>query len=412
MKIIKFEAENVKRLKAVTITPDPDVQVVGGRNAQGKTSVLDAIWLALGGGKASKTITRPVRDGQDHATVVLDLGDLKVTRTWNTQGRSTLRVEAADGARYTSPQAILDRLVGAMSLDPLAFTRLPARQQREALLDLVDLDVDLDALETERAALYTERTEVGRAGKALGDIVVDDTLPAEETSMQRLIADLHDAQEHNDRIEQVRREYSATCDRFEAAAKRVEDLRHRLESLEADLAAARQQKERADAALAASNAPIDTGAIEARMRTVETENAKIRANNAARDRAAEAEALRSQYQDLTSRITAIDDRKARALASARFPVDGLGFDDAGVTYRGVSFSQASGAEQIRVSVAMAMALNPRLRVLRIMDGSLLDAEAMDAIRTQVADADFQLWIERVGDADDGAVVIEDGQVAQ
>lgn len=412
MKIVGLHAENVKRLRAVDITPDPDVQVVGGRNAQGKTSVLDAIWLALGGGKASKTITRPVRDGQDHATVVLDLGDLKVTRTWNAQGRSTLRVEAADGARYTSPQAILDRLVGAMSLDPLAFTRLPARQQREALLDLVDLDVDLDALEAERAALYTERTEVGRAGKALGDIVVDDTLPAEETSMQRLIADLHDAQEHNDRIEQVRREYSATCDRFEAAAKRVEDLRHRLESLEADLAAARQQKERADAALAASNAPIDTGAIEARMRTVETENAKIRANNAARDRAGEAEALRSQYQDLTSRITAIDDRKARALASARFPVDGLGFDDAGVTYRGVPFSQASGAEQIRVSVAMAMALNPRLRVLRIMDGSLLDAEAMDAIRTQVADADFQLWIERVGDADDGAVVIEDGQVAQ
>lgn len=412
MKIVGLHAENVKRLRAVDITPDPDVQVVGGRNAQGKTSVLDAIWLALGGGKASKTITRPVRDGQDHATVVLDLGDLKVTRTWNAQGRSTLRVEAADGARYTSPQAILDRLVGAMSLDPLAFTRLPARQQREALLDLVDLDVDLDALEAERAALYTERTEVGRAGKALGDIVVDDTLPAEETSMQRLIADLHDAQEHNDRIEQVRREYSATCDRFEAAAKRVEDLRHRLEALEADLAAARQQKERADAALAASNAPIDTGAIEARMRTVETENAKIRANNAARDRAAEAEALRSQYQDLTSRITAIDDRKARALASARFPVDGLGFDDAGVTYRGVPFSQASGAEQIRVSVAMAMALNPRLRVLRIMDGSLLDAEAMDAIRTQVADADFQLWIERVGNADDGAVVIEDGQVAQ
>lgn len=412
MKIVGLHAENVKRLRAVDITPDPDVQVVGGSNAQGKTSVLDAIWLALGGGKASKTITRPVRDGQDHATVVLDLGDLKVTRTWNAQGRSTLRVEAADGARYTSPQAILDRLVGAMSLDPLAFTRLPARQQREALLDLVDLDVDLDALEAERAALYTERTEVGREGKALGDIVVDDTLPAEETSMQRLIADLHDAQEHNDRIEQVRREYSATCDRFEAAAKRVEDLRHRLESLEADLAAARQQKERADAALAASNAPIDTGAIEARMRTVETENAKIRANNAARARAAEAEALRSQYQDLTSRITAIDDRKARALASARFPVDGLGFDDAGVTYRGVPFSQASGAEQIRVSVAMAMALNPRLRVLRIMDGSLLDAEAMDAIRTQVADADFQLWIERVGDADDGAVVIEDGQVAQ
>ena len=82
MKIIRLTAENVKRLRAVEITPDGTLQVVTGRNAQGKSSVLDAIWLALGGGTAARDTPRPVRDGEERASVTLDLGDLTVTRTW------------------------------------------------------------------------------------------------------------------------------------------------------------------------------------------------------------------------------------------------------------------------------------------------------------------------------------------
>ena len=43
--------------------------------------------------------------------------------------------------------------------------------------------------------------------------------------------------------------------------------------------------------------------------------------------------------------------------------------------------------------------------------SLLDTEALQQIRDQVEKNDFQLWIERVGDSDEGAVIIEDGAVA-
>lgn len=49
MKIIKFRADNVKRLTAVEITPDGNMVQITGKNGQGKTSVLDAIWWALGG---------------------------------------------------------------------------------------------------------------------------------------------------------------------------------------------------------------------------------------------------------------------------------------------------------------------------------------------------------------------------
>jgi hypothetical protein len=58
-----------------------------------------------------------------------------------------------------------------------------------------------------------------------------------------------------------------------------------------------------------------------------------------------------------------------------------------------------------------MSLNPRLRVIRILDGSLLDAENLALITSMAADQDYQIWIERVADGSGIGVVIEDGAIA-
>lgn len=403
MKIIELRATNVKRLKAVEITPDGTMQVIGGRNAQGKSSVLDAIWLALGGGKASKETTVPIRDGETKASVRLDLGDLIVTRSWTQKG-TTLKVENADGAAYSSPQAMLDGLVGQLSFDPLAFTRLSAREQRQALLKLVDLPVDVDALDTKRQLAYEDRTEIGRQGKALGDVpAIDDDLPKVERSASEIVAKIRAAEDHNRNVAAWRRQEYQAGDEAAEATRQIEALQSTLERLEADRIAAKEWLK--------SNSEHDTAPLEAELATVEDTNARIRANNAAKEKLAAKTKLRKQYEAATREIDALDQQKADALAKATFPVDGLGFDEQGVTYQGVPLSQASSAEQIRVSLAMGMSLNPKLKVLMIKDGSLLDADSMAAIREQVAEKDYQLLIERVGNADKGAVVIEDGQVA-
>jgi hypothetical protein len=314
-----------------------------------------------------------------------------------------LKVESADGAQYKSPQSMLDGLVGQLSFDPLAFTRLSAREQKEALLGLVDLEIDLPFLESKRAKIFADRTEVGRQGSAIGDVAVDESLPLEETSATEIIGKIQEIQDQNREHESAQAELSAANAEIERIIAQIKDLEVKLEAANV----------KADSAVEhlKGSLIISTGSLQSQLATIEDLNAQIRANNTAREAKARKDALRDRYEAMTREIEAFDAEKAKALKTAKFPVKGLSFDESGVLYQGMPLSQASSAEQIRVSLAMGMALNPRLKVLMIKDGSLLDEESMAAIHEQVAEKDYQLLVERVGHGDKGAVIIEDGQVA-
>lgn len=405
MRIIRLAAENIKRLKAVDIEPDGTLQIITGRNAQGKTSVLDAIWLALGGGQASKDTPRPIRDGETSAAVTLDLGDLLITRTWDAEKDKTeLKVTAPDGAKYRSPQTLLDGLVGKLSFDPLAFTRLTAREQRQALLDLLDLD--FAAADRERARLYNIRLETGRQMHAYGDLPkLPADAPTAESSGTLLVDRINMAHEAADAIRKARAAIDSCLTRLEDIDQRIAGLQNEREATTASIA---EWERRIDD----MPEPEDITGLRAALAGIEARNAEARENARILAAREAQKALQAEYTELTRTINAIDQRKADALAAATMPVDGLGFDDQGVTFNGVPFGQASAAEQIRVSLAMAMALNPSLRVVRILDGSLLDADSMAAIAAMAKAGDYQVWVERVADDADTAVVIEDGSVAK
>lgn len=402
MRIVRLTAENFKRLRAVEITPDGDVVVVAGRNAQGKSSVLDAIYLALAGGGAARDTPRPVRDGEEHAFVDLDLGRIRVTRQWDAGGKTSLRVTAADGAKYGSPQTMLDELVGRLSFDPLSFANLPEKEQLATLLRLVELPFDPAEMDRRRRGLFDERTDVGREVKQLegqlgGMPKPPPGLPEEEVSVAGLLAEYREAQDAH------------------ASYAAVEAERTRLEGEVARLRVELDAAERALADLPSADEPAnlpDLADYEERLATVEQTNAQIRA---ARERAAVETRLaerRAAQDELTGRIAALDAEKAEALQNAVMPIQGLGFDEDGVTYLGLPFTQASAAERLRVSIAMAMALNPEIRVIRITDGSLLDSDNMRLIAEMAAERDFQVWVERVDEDAEVGVVIEDGEVAR
>lgn len=62
VKINQLEIENVKRIKAFKIAPaENGLTIIGGKNGQGKTSVLDDMMWTLGGDKYRPS--QPNREG-------------------------------------------------------------------------------------------------------------------------------------------------------------------------------------------------------------------------------------------------------------------------------------------------------------------------------------------------------------
>lgn len=425
MKIISLTAENVKRLKAVEIRPDGAMVVIGGRNGQGKSSILDSIEMALGGKDRAPAV--PIRRGESEASVVLELDELRVTRTFTAAGNSYLRVENKDGARFQSPQAILDKLVGTLSFDPLEFSRMAPRDQLATLKGLVGLD--FSELDQKRAEIYRDRAEANKTARdlrgALSNMTFHSDTPLEEVSAKALMEELRAAREINQanqrqrsELEKRRQEVQAKQGRLaevrneiKALEQKIRDLQSLAGQIEADIEAGIDAGKRFAEQVEALK-DVDLAAIEARIAEADEINARVRENKAFADVDLKAEQAEAKAEALTREIEAIDQQKAGALAAAKFPIPGMSFDENGVLLNGLPFAQASSAEQLRASVAMGLALNPKLKVLLIRDGSLLDADSLRMVAEMAAEAEAQIWCERVSEGDEVSVVIEDGMVRE
>ncbi|HYE85079.1 MAG TPA: hypothetical protein VEA16_01900, partial [Vicinamibacterales bacterium] len=104
-------------------------------------------------------------------------------------------------------------------------------------------------------------------------------------------------------------------------------------------------------------------------------------------------------------------RKRSALSAATFPVPGLAFSDDGLTFDGLPFEQASYAQQLRVAVAMGLAVNPKLKVLLIKHGNALDSSSLQLLAQLAEEHGAQVWLERVAESADGvSVYIEEGRI--
>ena len=158
VKITQFEAENVKRIKAVALTPaENGLTVIGGRNNQGKTSVLDAIVWALGGDRYQPSQAQ--RDGSilpPKQRLMLSNG-IVVERSGK---NSNLKVIDADGRR--AGQKLLNAFVEQLALDLPKFLEATSREKASMLLRTIGLEEQVTALERQEKALYDQRTAIGR----------------------------------------------------------------------------------------------------------------------------------------------------------------------------------------------------------------------------------------------------------
>jgi energy-coupling factor transporter ATP-binding protein EcfA2 len=438
MKIISLKAENVKRLSSVEITPEGDVIMIGGDNGAGKSSVLDSIAYVLGGAKLVPE--EPIRQGQTDASITVDLGDFIVTREFSRPivpaesgpaygpTRSTLTVKSKDGAKYPTPQALLDKLYGELSFDPGKFAAdNDPKRQAETLRRVIGLDTsDLDVA---IATLTTDRTTAGRdvktlEGKIAGLVHYDDA-PLEPISAADVAAELQAANDKQNAatvaertLAQAERDLAADVRSHDSYNEKRELLKKQIGELDKVIAtysdsilSRTEHVATCRVAVTATRADVpDMGAIKNRLVEVETVNKHVAANAEFAKLQVELADANRRYDALVQNLEAARGARLSRIQQAKYPIIGLGFNEAGaVTFYGVPFAQASMGEKLRVSVGIALALNPKLKVILIRDGSLLDSKNLAIIGALAADADAQVWIERVG-TDGVSVVIEDGAI--
>ncbi|KKM85993.1 hypothetical protein LCGC14_1283460 [marine sediment metagenome] len=401
MKVTRLTIQNLMKITAAQITPEGNVVVISGPNGAGKSTVLNSIAMALGGARLCPD--RPIKDGKSSATVMVELGDFTVTRKFTQKG-NTLTVTAEDGSIFKSPQAMLDKLVCGFTFNPLAFKVLPGKEQRDQLLDLVELDVDLDDLEKERAAAYSVRASNNKsAQETKGQLAGLLPRPAplrEEVSVSDIAAELREAEFRNRTRDLAMLDMERAVKAYEYALEELTALRETMETC----------------VKAADNSPETTEIepIDQRLSTAEATNVEIRAEIALNCEHNELQDALQEFQEgadvMEAKIKDCDQRKAEALSKATFPIPGLSFGDGGVLYNGFPLDQCAASEQLKVSMAIGMALNPELRIMMVHDASLLDRGNMEIVEQMAADKDYQFWLEVVDESKKLGVVIEDGQV--
>ena len=449
MKIKAIKVENFKGIESAHVEPGERALVlVAGRNAQGKSSLLDGIAATLGGKRLLPE--RPIRDGAEKAELTVELDDgMVVTRTI-TQKTDRLEVKTAQGFKVGSPQAALDRLYGAIAFDPLQFEAADDKSQREMLLRAMGIGPELDKLEFERSEAYATRRDINRDLKRVRTEADAITVP--ELTLQRMDATAIRAEITNagvvraqraerqvevvrcrNAIDAIEKLVGGTREVRDSLQRQIEELTQRakaaqlrLVELDVEKASALNALDLAELEFDTSAEPPDVSALERRLADCEAHNRAIDA--AARDAAAkdaklaEARKLEAQSKAQDEKLKAIEQQKAAVLQKVRLPIPGLSIAEdvldesgkvlqrGGVLLGGVPFRQAASSQRLKASFAIVAALCPELRVALCRHGERLDADSLGELAEFAETADMQLFVERVGTSDAGAIVIEAGRV--
>ena len=409
VKIASVQAENVKRVKAVYMEPKPEgLTVIGGRNGQGKTSVLDAIAWALGGGRMAPT--NPRREGaagDPRLRVVMDNG-LVVER----KGKNS-ELKVTDPKGHKAGQTLLNEFIEQLALDLPKFMQATSKEKAKTLLRIIGVGDQLEAMDKEEQSLYNERLYVGRTAdqkmKYAKEMVDYPEAPKELVSPAELIRQQQEILAKNGENQKKRDNLKNIQFDVDMLKKQVDSLTDQLEKKKAQLAQSLADLETAYKSIDDLQ-DESTEELERSIEQVDEINRKVRANLDKEKAQEDARGFQHQYDELTGKINAVRERRRELLDSADMPLPGLSVEQGELIYHGQKWDNMSGSDQLKVATAIVRKLNPKcgfvlLDKLEQMDlrtmrefGAWLEAEGLQAIAT------------RVSTGDECSIIIEDGYV--
>lgn len=403
MKINQLEIENVKRIKAVKIEPSANgLTIIGGRNNQGKTSVLDSIAWVLGGDKF-----RPSQAQRDQSVIP---PNLKITMSnglvVERKGKnSALKVTDPNGEK--GGQQLLNDFVEQFALNLPKFMESTSKEKAQILLKIIGVGDKLLTLEREEQEKYNERLTIGRIAdqkeKYAKEQPAYNDAPAELVSASDLIKKQQDILAQNGENQRKRERLHQLEQEDQRLMEQIQELLKKQEAVRTDLSIARMNAKDLE--------DQSTAELERSISDIEEINRKVRANLDKEKAEDDAREYRRQYDQLSKQLDETRDAKNELLKSAELPLPELSIKEGELVYKGQLWDNMSGSDRLKVSTAIVRKLNPEcgfvlLDKLEQMDlevlkefGEWLEAEGLQAIAT------------RVSTGEECSIIIEDGYVA-
>lgn len=410
VKITSLEVENVKRVRAVALAPDQNgLTIIGGKNGQGKTSVLDAIAWALGGDKY-----RPSGAQREGSTippllhVELSNGLIVERRGKN----SDLKVIDPNGNK--GGQTLLNEFIEQLALDLPRFMQSSSKEKANTLLKIIGVGDQLYKLEQQEQTLYNQRHAIGQIAdqkkKYAAELPDYPDAPKEPVSaselirqQQEILARNGENQRKRDRLDAITTQYHQLCSEIGELYTRIHDMENRRDELAADMAIAQTD--------VAQLVDQSTAELEQNIADIEQINIRVRANLDKEKAEEDAEDYREQYANLTAQIEDLRDQRIQLLAGADLPLPGLSVKDGELIYNGAKWDCMSGADQLRVGTAIVRKLNPKCGFVLIDKLEQMDTDTLREFGEWLEAEGLQAIATRVSTGDECSIVIEDGYAA-
>lgn len=407
VKINSLELENVKRVKAVKLEPTASgLTVVGGKNNQGKTSVLDAIAWALGGAKYKPSQAQ--REGSlVEPQLHIELSNGMVVERLGKNG--SLKVTDPSGQKGN--QSLLDGFISQFALDLPKFMEADKNTKAKILLQIIGVGDKLSVFDKQESELYNRRTEIGRIAdqkkKYADEMVQWDGVPEEIVSAAELIQQQQEILARNGRNQELRNQVKNLEAQKTLLEQRIEEAQKALNAMHEQFAELMEKL-----SIANTNAKDlqdeSTAELEESIANIDSTNAKVRDNLNKQRAQEEADEYKRQYGDLTTQIEEVRKSRMELLNGVEMPLDDLSVQDGELIYKGQKWDNMSGSDQLKVATAIVRKTNPQCGFVLLDKLEQMDIDTMNEFGKWLQENNLQAIATRVSTGDECSIFIEDG----
>lgn len=415
MKILSIEAVRVRKLNLVSLKLDGDNLVVSGEPNQGKTTLINLLWMAMDAKKIGREV---ITAGEKDGYINIELGEpgqqysVRITRKFSENGPASgkLKITSADGQSLKA--SFLNDIVSNLTFDPLNFLRQKGQEQVNMLLSVSSVSIDdLEAMDFERKTLYDDRTMANRDVNKWKSIVGEEPEKVDRVDVNELSKKLTEIKIHNDRVNKMERqleELSADYDEYtaewEAAQKRIKELDECMKIL--------QSRIEKGIEVCKKYKIIDERPELEKLTNMEEINRSAEKWDSWQRGSAQLIQSEGEVTVINAAINKIDLQKSDILSKAKWPIKGMDVREGDIYIDDILLNNCGESQKLQVSFAVSMSLNPTLKCCRLDGAESLGKSGRKNILEMANEHGYQVLMSRVSDdgPGDGEIVIEEGVV--